>query len=332
MSVGATAGPRRHRLAHGAQRWAIRALLIPLVVGTTAAGVEHMLERRDMAHLAMPGELVDVGGRRLNIACSGTESPTVVLIPGAGETSASWGWIAPMIARDTRVCVYDRAGRGWSDATDTPQDGRALAHDLHRLLRGKGPVVMVGHSAGGLYARVHAAEYPDDVAGVVLIDATHPQMFTRVRPYRDRYDRYAMMSKTFPALARLGVGRIAYRSDFDSLPSAARAIQRALWATARHARSQRDEWAMLPTVMREAAGTSFGAIPLVVVTAGRDASAEWPALQAELARLSTNSAHRVIAGATHMSLVNTESGAAESSRAIRDVVEAVRQRRPLDAR
>jgi hypothetical protein len=82
----------------------------------------------------MPGQLIDVGGHRLHLHCTGSGSPTVVLEPGGGAASCDLGWIAPGIARSTRVCVDDRAGRGWSDAADVPQDGAHLAADLHTLL------------------------------------------------------------------------------------------------------------------------------------------------------------------------------------------------------
>ena len=125
----------------------------------------------------MPGRLIDVGGHRLHLNCTGSGSPTVVLEPGGGEMSSNLGWITPAVARTTRVCVYDRAGRGWSEPADTPQDGLQIATDLHTLLqRGgvPGPYVLAGHSFGGLYVLTFAARYPDEVAGMVLIDSTNP--------------------------------------------------------------------------------------------------------------------------------------------------------------
>ena len=136
-----------------------------------------MREAVDATAYPMPGQLIDVGGHRLHLNCTGSGSPTVVLEPGAGEMSSDLGWIAPAVARDTRVCVYDRAGRGWSEPADTPQDGRQIATDLHTLLqRGNvpGPYVLAGHSFGGLYVLTFAARYPDEVAGMVLVDSTAP--------------------------------------------------------------------------------------------------------------------------------------------------------------
>lgn len=304
-----------------------------LLVGSVAAAVEAVRERAEARALSMPGALVDVGGRRLHLVCRGSGSPAVVLIPGAGETSAAWGWIAPAVARVTRVCAFDRAGRGWSDPAPSPQDGNALAEDLHVLLqRGgvAGPVVLVGHSFGGLYLRVLAARHPERVAGAVLLDATHPQMFTRVPSYPLFYRVYRRVLGLFPVLARFGVTRLVNRSAFDSLPPGSRAVQRALWATARQARSQRDEWAQAPVAMAQAAELgSLGERPLIVVTAGKGAMEGWTPLQQELAALSSNRLHRVVEGATHMGLVDTEAGAAASAQAISEVVEAVRSGRRL---
>src|SRR5258705_4091472 len=98
--------------------------------------------------------------------------------------SSNLGWIEPAVARNTRVCVYDRAGRGWSEPADTPQDGAQIATDLHTLLqRGNipGPYVLAGHSFGGLYVLTFAARYPDDVAGMVLVDSTAPASAAKPR-------------------------------------------------------------------------------------------------------------------------------------------------------
>jgi pimeloyl-ACP methyl ester carboxylesterase len=304
-----------------------------IVIGALAWTAEVARERAEARILTMPGELVDIGGRRLHLDCRGSGSPAVVLIPGAGETSAAWGWVAPPVAQVTRVCTFDRAGRGWSDAAPAPQDGNDLADELHTLLeRGgvEGPVVLVGHSFGGLYLQAFAARHPAQVAGAVLLDSTHPQMFTRIRSYPVFYRGYRGVTGLLPGLARFGITRLVNRSAFDNLPPRARAAQQALWATPRHARSQRDEWAQAPAAMAQAAELhSLGERPLIVVTAGMGTMEGWLPLQVELAALSPNSLHRVVEGATHMALVDTEGAAAASTRAIEEVVLAVRSGRPL---
>lgn len=332
MSAGRVTGWLRARVRR--HPWLLLRIPAGLVVTALVAGaVETVRERREARDLTMPGELVDIGGRRLHLECRGSGSPAVVLIPGVGETSAAWGWIAPGVARVTRVCVFDRAGRGWSENAPAPQDGRALAEDLHLLLeRGgvAGPVVLAGHSLGGLYLRAFAVDYPGKVAGAVLLDATSPRMFTGIPSYPGFYRVISRVTRFFPAMAPFGLVRLINSAAFDGLPADSRRVQQALWATPRHARSQRDEWAQAPGAMAQAAELrSLGQRPLIVVTAGQGAMEGWLPLQEEMAALSANSLHRVVGGTDHAGLVGTESGAAAATRAIAEVVRAVRSGRPL---
>ena len=149
-----------------------------LGIAAVGGGYETVRESLDARAYPPPGQLVDIGGHRLHLNCTGTGSPTVVLEPGQGGVSSDLAWIAPAVARDTTVCVYDRAGRGWSDATDKPQDGAQIAADLHTLLHRAqvpGPYVLAGHSFGGLYVQAFAAQFPNEVAGLVLLDSTAPK-------------------------------------------------------------------------------------------------------------------------------------------------------------
>jgi pimeloyl-ACP methyl ester carboxylesterase len=126
-----------------------------------------------------PGELVDVGGRRLRINCSGVSVagvPTVVLESGFGNSSSVWGRVQPEVAKFARVCSYDRAGLGGSEPVQTQRTVVALTEDLHALLskaKVPGPYVLVGHSLGGILARLYASYYPAEVAGMVLVDSAH---------------------------------------------------------------------------------------------------------------------------------------------------------------
>jgi pimeloyl-ACP methyl ester carboxylesterase len=127
----------------------------------------------------MPSQLVDVGGYKLHINCTSSGTPAVVLEAGLGEPSSMMaGWIAPAVAASTKVCVYDRAGQGWSEPAAAPQDGLATAAALHTLLARahvSGPYVLVGHSTGGIYMQIFAATYPGQVAGMVLRDSQAPE-------------------------------------------------------------------------------------------------------------------------------------------------------------
>jgi pimeloyl-ACP methyl ester carboxylesterase len=314
------------------RRWVLYPVFAILVLIAVGGMAEAIIEAGDRA--APPtGQLIDVGGHRLWIDCTGTGSPTVVLESGLAESSFYWARISATVAETTKVCVYDRAGRGRSEAAPAPQDGLEVAADLHTLLAASGnsgPYVLAGHSSGGVYVRIYAAEYPDEVAGMVLLDAQPPDPFTSLPGYPAFYNSTPTIYGILPSVARLGVFRLLYGSAFGDLPAPARDQERADQASVRLQVSARDEVAQLRASLREAMDlTSLDGLPLVVLTAGSEAQAGWVAAQDGLVSLSTNSVHRVFSDLTHIGLIESESGAAESSRAILEVVAAVRTGSPL---
>ena len=124
-----------------------------------------------------PGKLIDVGGFRLHLNCTGKGSPTVVLSPGAGDFSLDWYFVQKKVSQFARVCSYDRPGQAWSDPGPQPATMHQEAHDLLAALRGaheRGPFLLVGHSLGGVVVRIFANMYPNETAGLVLVDATSP--------------------------------------------------------------------------------------------------------------------------------------------------------------
>src|SRR6266566_1251627 len=315
-----------------------RLILYPLFVGLVVAGVgggyETIQEQVDRSTTAMPGHLVDVGGRRLYVHCTGSGSPTVVLVSGLAEASVYWGgWIAPAVAQNTTVCAYDRAGQGWSDPPASPQDGAAVATDLHTLLdhaQIAGPYVLVGHSTGGAYIRVFAARYPDQVAGMVFLDSQPNEAFTGLPDFPSQYNIISRASALFPSLARLGVFRLVNQFAADPLPVPTVDEERAVVSSASLNRIQRDEFAELPNTLKEAAElTTLGDRPLIIVTAAKGAQAGWLPLQDEMTGLSSNSVHRVLPDTDHPGLIHDRAGAAQASQAILDVVASVRSGTPL---
>src|SRR5262249_48058145 len=136
------------------------------------------------APAAVPeGRLVDVGGRRLWIACAGEGDPTVIMDAGVSTGSAGWTLVAPRGAALTRGRIYDRAGVGRRDPAPPPRSSRDIVDDLHRLLTNAGvapPYVLVAHSFAGLTARLYASQYPAEVAGLVLVDPLHEDRFARM--------------------------------------------------------------------------------------------------------------------------------------------------------
>ena len=310
---------RVHRDLHSrTRRWVVYPLCGLYALSAVGGFYQTARASIDRRTSAAPGELIDVGGHRLHLHCAGSGRPTVILESGLGETGDYWGLISAAVARDTRVCAYDRAGRGWSDPAPVAQDGIAVATDLHNLLdRGHvpGPYVLVAHSSGAQYVRIFAGRYPEPVTGMVLLDGQPAEAFEGLPIFPLFYRVFSRVYPLLPSTARLGVGRLFYAEGVGRLP--------------RNARSLSDEFAELPTSLQQARSfQSLGDRPLVVVTAARDAMAGWLPLQNEMATLSTNSSHRVTPY-THDALITEPTAAQASIDAIRDVVHAVRFTVPL---
>ena len=181
-------------LLPGRGRWLLTPVIAVLALASVGATYENISLTRDQDTYAAPGRRYDVGGHRLHLDCRGHGGPTVVLFNGLGEISASWARIAGPVAETTRVCAYDRAGQGWSDDAEHPQDGVRPPTDLHALLAAageSGPYVLVGHSTGGTYAMTYAAQYPEQVAGLVLLDSSSPEQLTRIPSLRRPVRRHA---------------------------------------------------------------------------------------------------------------------------------------------
>jgi pimeloyl-ACP methyl ester carboxylesterase len=181
-----------------------------IVVALLAAGgalYQLMAERRDLARFSPPGERVDIGGRKLHLLCTGSGSPTVILEASGLASYRDWLQVQPALAKRTRVCSYDRAGLGWSDPGPRPRDARHLADDLAALLeRAKvaPPYVLVGHSAGGFVVRLFAAEHPDRVKGLVLVDTAPAELVNELPNVYRRMRRSAALG---PPAVRLGLVR-----------------------------------------------------------------------------------------------------------------------------
>jgi pimeloyl-ACP methyl ester carboxylesterase len=276
---------------------------------------------------------VDVGDHGLHINCVGQGSPTVILEAANGGMSAHWTRVQQEVATATRVCAYDRAGLGWSEPGPEPRDAKQVSSELHTLLANagiEGPYVLVGHSYGGLYARMNAARYPDEVAGVVLVDSSHPEQFTRSPEGRAMYERARRLGAVLPFLMRLGVIRLSnFYPAHPDLPPLQRAQIEAFNSSTQHLVTTTEEFRITPeTATQVRSAGNLGDKPLAVISAGEQPPS-WLEMQDELASLSSDSVHRIVDGATHESLLYERRDAQVTSAAIDQVVEAVRTDRPL---
>jgi pimeloyl-ACP methyl ester carboxylesterase len=320
--------------------WLVVVLLVLAVAGAIYQAIATALAERAYPP---PGEMVDVGGYRLHINCTGQGSPTVILDAGSGLFSAQWVRVQRQVSDTTRVCAYDRAGMGWSEMGPDPRDAQQITSELHTLL-GKagieGPYVLVGHSYGGMYMQTYAARYPDEVAGVALVDSsTDPDQFSHQPEAQDSNEPQKQTSAVVSQLerfgislpARLGIVRLLSMLDPASpeLPQEQRAQTDALTPSTRQFTTSVLEFLAPTQTLRLGSPGSLGNKPLAVVTAPKQAEPGWLKHQDELATLSSNSIHRVVKGATHTSLLYDRSDSQATSAAIVDVVVAVRNDRPL---
>jgi pimeloyl-ACP methyl ester carboxylesterase len=302
-----------------------------LMLGLIGAAYQEVSTRQDLRMVPAPGHVVDVGSHRLHINCIGYGSPAVILEAGNLGMSADWIEIQQQVAGTTRVCSYDRAGMGWSEAGPPSWDASQISAELHTLLTRAGVArPYVGHSFGGLNALRYAGQYPEDVAGLVLIDSSHPEQFTRSAEGRAMFRRTNRLGAVLPLLTGLGIVRLAnFLPAHPDLPPHQRAQVQAFNSTTRQVMTSVAEFRATPESSAQAASTrSIDDKPLAVVTAGGQ-NAEWLQMQDELSSLSPNSIHRVAAGATHASLLFSDRDAAVSSAAIEQVVQAVRAHRRL---
>lgn len=225
-----------------------------------------------------------IAGYHTYVKCAGTGRPTVILESGLGDDSGVWGTIIPAAAQHTRVCFYDRASTGGSDARPGPRTSAKIARELHTLLARKGirgPYVLAGHSIAGYHMRVFDRLYPSEVAGMVMVDNSHPDQFARW-------------------LEVLGARRPHEAADVAAYRQALMSLNNPL---------NNPEHFDIPgsAVQVRPAGT-LGSIPLVVLTAGNSGyplkrpqplEAAWRGMQEEMAGLSTDSVHVLMPKSGH---------------------------------
>jgi pimeloyl-ACP methyl ester carboxylesterase len=238
--------------------WIFVFVMAILLAGATYQGVATALERRKYPH---PGRLVDVGGHQLHIYCSGDGSPTVVLEAPVTGLSAAWARVQPDVARRTRVCSYDRAGLGWSEAGDRPYDPGRVPEELHALLQAakeRGPYVLVGYSLGASFVRRFASLYPHEVAGLLLINADHA------------LDTGATsLLRVSPWLARAGIYRATgvLPNGARDLPQPAGGAMQSFLNRPDHLTRAAREWVRWDDAVRLAEDSRFpAAIPVATLT------------------------------------------------------------------
>lgn len=323
--------------APAAHSWFRRIVIFILVVVVVLALAgflyEHISEARDRRSNPMPGKLVDVAGKKMHIDCEGEGSPAVVLESGLGDTYISWMKVQPQIAKFTRVCSYDRAGLGYSDSSSEPRTSKVVAQELHALLQAAGvtsPYLLVGHSMGGFDVRLYASLYRDQVAGMVLVDASHPDQENRLPPELKNLEGSGLREEEFLEYTMpFGLPRLIGLCEDDPGERAAEC----------NFHTAREIVAELKAVDESSAQTAatplLGDMPLVVLShdpekpssefppdLAKPVNEAWEKMQEEMAHLSTRGTQTIVKNSAHYIQIDQPAAVID---AVHAIVEQVRQ-------
>jgi pimeloyl-ACP methyl ester carboxylesterase len=279
-------------------------VLVGITVSLIVLGMlyEWTSARKDKRTHIQPGDLFDVGGHRLHIHRMGTnhDGPVVVFESGSGSSGIDWTLVQQEVAHFAPICAYDRAGYGWSDPCANPRRLEVIADELHTLLTNaemNAPYILVGHAFGGFIVRMFAARFPDEVAGIVLVDSSHPKTFD---PASYNFKGELKRLQRVAVARRLGLIRLFSKKIFwhmrafpDALHSPYIAINmRNSTAVRGEVQPLAGKGVQLPD--------SLGDLPLTIVSrsivTGYDdtissTSQEWQEQQQDLATLSSNNTH-----------------------------------------
>jgi pimeloyl-ACP methyl ester carboxylesterase len=283
-------------------------LALLLVLAVVGAIYQSRSNVRDRRLYPMPGKLIDMGGYRFHLYCTGEGGPTVVLNYGLSGSYLDWYFVQPEVARFTRVCSWDRSGYGWSDRSPKTQVPSAIAEELHQLLEQAGekpPFILVGHSLGAFDARMYARLYPGQVAGLILVDGSYPD---ETLPFTWRSKLWL---RSMQLLAPLGLPR--WRGWCTSGREPIASLKGAFNCQSRVYRAYYEQWSAFPQSAQEVRKLgSMGDLPLVVIS--RDPNAKhrhpndavllerelrWQQYQKEISRLSSHSTFIVAEGSDH---------------------------------
>jgi pimeloyl-ACP methyl ester carboxylesterase len=330
----------------------IGALSLTALIGARAATDPQLLQ---------PSLIEVEGDRRLHLACVGSGSPTVVFEQGADGSIANWRRVQPQVSALTRTCFYDRAGFGLSDPARDVVTGISVTDDLRRLLRAAKidePVVLVGHAIGGFYATLYASRFPQNVAGLVLIEPSFEGQFATSNARQRTREQQALLQgeallRKCGALAREGkLSAAAPQGCFTLAPDLS--PHEAAYVTAMSIRAARYDaelnqslnffphgeandslnWAQARLARRE-----LGAMPLVVLSAEtsprervqndaayREASQRWKDGHRQLSARSPSGEWREVPASGHFIQLDQPAAVMD---AIQNVVLEVRRTRPI---
>ncbi len=304
---------REKAVWHRIRRILLALILLILCLSLSGILYQKIASALDASRYPPIGKRIDLGSYRLYLHCTGINfpgRPTVILEAGLGDTSLVWSKVQPEVAAFARVCSYDRAGYGWSDNGSLPRTAERMIQEMDTLLTTAGvpgPYVLVGHSYGGFLMHHYTSTYPQQVVGLVLVDAAHPEQYQNLELRQEMVKARQRLSPCLPS-APFGIMRIFGLLDglAAMYPPAVQPMVKAHLYQTRFCQTIENEYAVLEESFTQVSASqrSFGDLPLVVLTHGLplpDPQAEqaWQALQKDLATNSSNSTHRIATGSGH---------------------------------
>ena len=322
--------------------------IVLLIVGVI---YENLGRRNAAQNFPPPGKLVDIGGRHIQLDCRGSGSPTVVFQSGLDQTgSLSWSAVHDEIAKTTRACAYSRAGIMWSDPHDAPQLGKSIAEDLHAALKNaneKGPLVLVGHSLGGPYNMIYTKYFGADVAGLVFVDTTPPDMISSGRELEvlesnsaplnrnSEWNLSAFLEKSAAALNWTGIVRlVAAMEEKERNWTESNDLAVKAYASTSFGPSLKEGDVLEQTLNEAGTFRQLGDRPIVVLTKvypvpqqeskfDKAQRENWSRMQADQAKWSSQSQHQLVQNTGHYIQFDQPAVVIE---AVRSVVSKVREK------
>jgi pimeloyl-ACP methyl ester carboxylesterase len=325
----------------GVRWWVKRLALLLLVFVLAILSIGAMTKSKLMKRYPAPGQMVDVGGYKMHLYCTGPGRPTVILVAGLDDFSVMWSSVQTEVARTMRVCSFDRSGLGWSEPSSAPRTSENMVKELHALLdtaKVESPYVLVGHSFGGALVRLYAHDYPNEVAGMVLVDAAPDDLFLRIPQWRNAIGGKLGLYRTLAPLSSFGLLAFAPESIPNrGMPEDVLAQYRAVAVSTGYFQTGVAENEAFENNLAEirAANVNLGDMPLSVISRGyldpmpgfsdtdnQQAWQLWQEMQTDLLSLSSNG-RQIIATESEHSIHLQQPQLVIG--AIKDVVEAARK-------
>jgi pimeloyl-ACP methyl ester carboxylesterase len=319
----------------GKRRWlrtAYKAAGALTILGGGGVVLHAILTRRERKRLRPPGRMIEVDSRVMHMLATGAGAPTVILETGVAGYFGEWEWVQQEVGKYTRVISYDRAGLGFSENAAGKRDAGSMARQLAEMLYRAGerpPYILVGHSFGGLVVMAYANLFPQNTAGLVLVDPWHPNQTERSPELRSQLRNFRNFFPAAAAASHFGIMRVTdlLSRMTEGLSESERTRARMFFVSARHLKSAARELDALKETADQMRSVHFGNLPVLILSAAAP-EVEWVnelhMMHEEMLSLSTRATHRIIPGVEHLNFITRRENVRQVSRAILELIADVR--------